>query len=45
MGANQSSDARSSSGAGHRAAGEVAGEVKTCYYDLLGIDDQATEDE
>lgn len=41
MGANQSSDARSSSGAGHRAAGEV----KTCYYDLLGIDDQATEDE
>ena len=41
MGANQSSNTRGSSGAG----GGAAGEVKTCYYALLGIDGQATEDE
>lgn len=44
MGANQSSDAGGSSGTwggGRRAAGEV----KTCYYELLEIDREASEDE
>ena len=39
MGANQSSDA--GGGSERRATGEV----KTCYYELLGIDRQASEDE
>ena len=42
MGANQSSDAGGGSGGPGRRA---AGEVKTCYYELLGIDRQASEDE
>ena len=41
MGANQSSDTGGSSGPGEGAAGEV----KTCYYELLGIERQASEDE
>ncbi|CAF9943261.1 MAG: hypothetical protein ALECFALPRED_010930 [Alectoria fallacina] len=44
MGANQSSNAGGSNtpgGGGRRATGEV----KTCYYELLGIDRQASEDE
>lgn len=41
MGANQSSDAGRSSGNG----GEAARELKICYYELLEIDRQASEDE
>lgn len=41
MGANQSSEAGGSGGPGRQAAREV----KTCYYELLGIDSQASEDE
>lgn len=41
MGANQSSDAGDNNRPGRRAPGEV----KTCYYELLGIDRQASEDE
>ena len=41
MGANQSSDASNNNGPGRRAPGEM----KTCYYELLGIDRQASEDE
>ena len=40
MGANQSSDAGGSGG----GRGE-AGEVRTCYYEVLGINRQASEDE
>ena len=39
MGANQSSDAGGSNGQ------RPTGEVKTCYYELLGVDRQAPEDE
>lgn len=41
MGANQSSYAGSSSESGTK----VASEVKTCYYELLGVDSEASEDE
>lgn len=41
MGANQSSDAGDNNGPGRSGPGEV----KTCYYELLGIDRQASEDE
>ena len=41
MGANQSSYA----GSNGEPETKVASEVKTCYYELLGIDDQASEDE
>ena len=44
MGANQSSHTGGSSGTGGGPAGR-AQEVKTCYYELLGIDRQACEDE
>ncbi len=44
MGANQSSDTGGSSGPGGRGRGP-AGEVKICYYELLGIDRQASDDE
>jgi hypothetical protein len=39
MGANQSSDAGGSTGQ------RSSGEVKTCYYELLGLDRHASEDE
>ena len=44
MGANQSSGAGGSNGSG---GGAMRGtqEVKTCYYKLLGVDRQASEDE
>ena len=41
MGVNQSSYA----GSNGEPESAVAGEVKTCYYELLGIDAQASEDE
>ena len=41
MGANQSSGAGDSS----RHKGGAAGEVKTCYYEILGVHGQASEDE
>ena len=41
MGANQSSDAGDNNGPGPRAPAEV----KTCYYEVLGINRQASEDE
>ena len=41
MGANQSSYA----GSNGEPETKVASEVKTCYYELLGIDGQASEDE
>lgn len=44
MGANQSSHAGDSSGPGGGGRGAV-GEVKTCYYELLGIDREASGDE
>lgn len=44
MGANQSSDAGGSSESGGCGRG-AAGGVKACYYELLGIDRQASEDE
>lgn len=43
MGANQSHDAGGSHGS--RESGRSSGTVKTCYYELLGVDRQATEDE
>ena len=41
MGANQSSGAGGSS----RRKDEAGAEVKTCYYEILGVDGQASEDE
>ena len=40
MGANQSSF----DDHGHDPRG-ASGEVKTCYYELLGLDNQATDEE
>ncbi len=40
MGANQSSN-----GGSHGGAQTNNGEVETCYYELLGVDRQATEEE
>lgn len=44
MGANQSSDAGGSSKP-ERGERQAPDELKTCYYELLGIDRQASEDE
>ena len=41
MGANQSSYA----GGNSEPETKVSSDVKTCYYELLGIDSQASEDE
>ena len=43
MGANQSYDTGGSHGP--RGGGRSGGKVKTCYYEVLGVDRQATEDE
>jgi len=43
MGANQSYDTGGSNDS--RRSGQSSGAVKTCYYEVLGVDRQATEDE
>lgn len=43
MGANQSYDSGRSNG--HTGGGRSSGTMKTCYYEVLGVDRQATEDE
>ncbi len=46
MGANQSSDTGGSNGfEGGGEGRRGAEEVKTCYYELLGVGRQASEDE
>ena len=42
MGANQSSDTGAANGAG---AGTTSGERSTCYYELLGVEKRATDEE
>lgn len=44
MGANQSSSANDSSGA-KNAPGKRPAEMKTCYYELLGIERQASDEQ
>lgn len=43
MGANQSSGGSNSGGGGGRAGRER--EAKKCYYEVLGVDRQASEEE